>query len=313
MYFNSTPSSGLTIAAANALYLQKTVPDTATAQETFSAGIITTAVEPIDDTKTLNIGLSQITGALYLGKANSRIGDIGIGTGNGGTSQINIGSITTSTNIYGLATLNSKAATNLDVAASQTTGVLNIGTGLRTIATGNGGGINIGTGSTVALPIAIGSSSAITTIGGALKVSTVDTATAVKLLLGTTTSSGVDISKSGATTSILGNATIAGTLTATSGISTAAIDANVVPLVIGKGLSSETQLGIASKKTTILGSAASDINILTGTIKCGPLTANSIDTTTAGLLTIGGANCTGVTFSDTIGTTTFTGAIKTTG
>ena len=50
---------------------------------------------------------------------------------------------------------------------------------------------------------------------------------------------------------------------------------------------------------------------VTGLLTSNTLTTNSIDTTTAGNLTIGGNNCTGITFSDTVGATTFTGAINT--
>ena len=57
-FFNKvkTSSSGLTQTQANALYLQKTVPDTATSLETFSAGINTDNILPI--TNNLNIGTS---------------------------------------------------------------------------------------------------------------------------------------------------------------------------------------------------------------------------------------------------------------
>ena len=49
-YFTQSSSgsgSGLTKAQANALYLQKTIPDTAAALETFSAGISTNSIKAI--------------------------------------------------------------------------------------------------------------------------------------------------------------------------------------------------------------------------------------------------------------------------
>ena len=59
----STSGSGLTQSQANALYLQKTVADTATAQETFSGGILVSTVDG-----TGNLSLGQLTsGNVYIG------------------------------------------------------------------------------------------------------------------------------------------------------------------------------------------------------------------------------------------------------
>ena len=49
-----TSSGGFTEAEANTLYLRKTTPDTATAQETFNAGIVTPS---ITSTGTLSIAV----------------------------------------------------------------------------------------------------------------------------------------------------------------------------------------------------------------------------------------------------------------
>ena len=61
IYYNSSfytvaSTSGLTTAKANALYLQKTIPDTATAIETFSAGIYTGMISTNEAGGTLQIG-----------------------------------------------------------------------------------------------------------------------------------------------------------------------------------------------------------------------------------------------------------------
>ena len=56
-----TGSGGLTVAQANLLYLRKTVPDTATALETFQAGIYTDDIS--DNTGTITVkGINMING-----------------------------------------------------------------------------------------------------------------------------------------------------------------------------------------------------------------------------------------------------------
>jgi hypothetical protein len=63
-YVDESNSSGITQEQANALYLQKTIPDTATALETFSAGISATTVSATGDLSGANVTASNIiTGA----------------------------------------------------------------------------------------------------------------------------------------------------------------------------------------------------------------------------------------------------------
>ena len=59
-YFDSS-GTGLSRAQANALYLQKTMPDTATALETFNAGIKTNTIEALTSSGTLSLGISTNT------------------------------------------------------------------------------------------------------------------------------------------------------------------------------------------------------------------------------------------------------------
>jgi fibronectin-binding autotransporter adhesin len=91
-FYSQDTGSGISQAEANALYLRKTVPDTATAQETFNAGIITPTISstgtmsitsgsgltigPPDNT-TMNIGI------------NSSV-DINVGTGSRNSSPATI-------------------------------------------------------------------------------------------------------------------------------------------------------------------------------------------------------------------------------
>lgn len=63
-YVDESNSSGITQEQANALYLQKTIPDTATALETFSAGISATTVSATGDLSGATVTASGvITGA----------------------------------------------------------------------------------------------------------------------------------------------------------------------------------------------------------------------------------------------------------
>ena len=85
-FYGSDDTANLTEALANSLYLRKTVPDTATAVETFSSGITTNTINSVlpsdlvelipNGTGILNIGASSSrtsTGPIVLGNLNSLI------------------------------------------------------------------------------------------------------------------------------------------------------------------------------------------------------------------------------------------------
>jgi hypothetical protein len=70
-FFTSDSGSGLSEAQANAKYLRKTFPDTATALETFNAGIITPS---ISNTGTTDVNIksgNDSTGTITIGQKNS--------------------------------------------------------------------------------------------------------------------------------------------------------------------------------------------------------------------------------------------------
>jgi len=154
--FFATTTSGITLAQGNSVYLQKTTPDTASALETFNGGIVTGSIERNSTSNTLTLypsmGLTQ----------NMGIGNAGT-TWTSGVPTIQIGGITGysvncgSLNFNGTAINNAVAPTSqaLSLGLSQTTGVLNIGTGARNTG-GNGGAINIGTNPSNTAPINIG-------------------------------------------------------------------------------------------------------------------------------------------------------------
>ena len=97
-YFASN-TANLTQSQANALYLQKTTADTATALETFSSGISTNSLAPTSASSQMDIGSSS-TGVINIGVTSGRSQIIHIGDGNsnvaGGSVHINNGTSTAS-------------------------------------------------------------------------------------------------------------------------------------------------------------------------------------------------------------------------
>lgn len=91
-FFKTDTSSGLTETAANALYLRKTVADTATAQETFTSGIITQGNSTIG---TVGSGTLTINRPITIGySVQPTSGQIGH------TTYLTINNSTNATNYY---------------------------------------------------------------------------------------------------------------------------------------------------------------------------------------------------------------------
>ena len=157
---------GITQAQANALYLQKTTPDTATAVETFSSGILTTSVDVPTSSSNMNIANGLSSGTINFGIANVRTGIIHIGDGNnlsaGANIHINNGTSNASnTNIMNGST--TSGACNI-MTGNTCTGSVNI-------ATGSGSStVNIGTGTTTGV-ISLGNSANSVTFGSPLNLS----------------------------------------------------------------------------------------------------------------------------------------------
>ena len=139
-FYIPTSTTGITVSQANLLYLQKTTPDTASAVETFSGGIVT--------------GVIDSPGSII---------PINIGTSNGAPNVI--GTTSSQTTIYGTAvinnTLNSSNILPLTSGGAfsmcSNNGTLNIATGaLRTQP------ININTSATSTATLNLGSASSTT-------------------------------------------------------------------------------------------------------------------------------------------------------
>jgi hypothetical protein len=153
-------TGGLSQAQANALYLRKTFPDTATALETFNSGVATASVSSTSSSTNMTIG-SNLAPSQTL-----TLGSTGTTTINNGTLQsqtivavtpasnmtigatssagINIGNAGVSTtNLYGTV----QAGT---IDAFTTTGTLNLGQnlvgGTLNVATGSNNDVNVGIG-----------------------------------------------------------------------------------------------------------------------------------------------------------------------
>jgi hypothetical protein len=91
---------GFTQAQANLLYLKKTTPDTATANETFQAGLKTNSIEPLNDGDATIIAGSSGFNPIQIANANSRnaLGTISIGSGSTSSGVISLGSGNASSN-----------------------------------------------------------------------------------------------------------------------------------------------------------------------------------------------------------------------
>jgi hypothetical protein len=149
-YFN-TSGTGLTQTQANALYLQKTVSDTATALESFTGGVAVNTIQPTSATGDMSIYPAQTGGNLYIGvnstSSSGRTGTVHIADGNsmpsGANVHINNGTTNQSnTNIMNGAT--TSGTCNIMTGAT-TTGTVNICTG---ISTGQSSTVHISDGTT---------------------------------------------------------------------------------------------------------------------------------------------------------------------
>ena len=173
--FYTFMTTGLTQSQANALYLQKTTPDTATAVETFSSGILTTSVDVPTSSSGINIGVGSTSGTINIGTASVRTGGINIGNGSsvasGANTNINNGTPNASnTNIMNNST--TSGSCNI-MTGSTSTGIVNIatGTGSSVVNISNGtttGAVNIGN-----LTNAVTISSSSLTLGTPFKTLTV--------------------------------------------------------------------------------------------------------------------------------------------
>jgi hypothetical protein len=132
--FFVTSGVGLTVSQANAKYLQKTIPDTATALETFSNGILADAINPTTTTGTIQIGQAETNSNVEIAAQASRSTVLHLGDGNLASGAIHIGN--------GAGSSNNIQILNGNYTSGQTAGTVNILSG--TNAVGKiGGNMNL--------------------------------------------------------------------------------------------------------------------------------------------------------------------------
>ena len=159
-------SGSLTLATATGLFLNKNATDTATALETFTAGVATDIIQPVTSTDDLAIYPAQTSGNLYIGvdslSSSGRSGTVHLADGNNAPSGANVhinNGTTNSSNTNIMNGANTFGSINM-MTGSTSGGNINIGNGIGSSQTIK---INIGSGTTIS-PIYIGNSANVTNI-----------------------------------------------------------------------------------------------------------------------------------------------------
>ena len=127
--FNSSfyDTEAFTETQANALYLRKTTPDTATALETFNVGILSSSLDSLTPTSDLNIAATQTTGDINIANGAARGGSaiVNISSGTNNSSSVNIMTGTNTNGTFSLRTGSGFGAINIGTGAN--TGSITIG------------------------------------------------------------------------------------------------------------------------------------------------------------------------------------------
>jgi hypothetical protein len=254
-------SSGFTQSQANALYLRKTVPDTATAVENFAGGITTSSIETKTTADDLNIGTTNLA-LINIGTDPARFTDITIG--NSSCSLVSPNRISTAE----VDCFNPGGA--LTLANSMTDGLINIGPNLTLGSIYVGAGIDRVSGSVI--HIADGDN--------------LPTGANLHLNNGTTNASN---------TAIMNGSTTSGTCNVMTGLTTS----GTVNICTGTGVTQSGKVNISTGSTTgvvTIGNSANSASfkcpialtyapsLITGTTQLGYKIA-----ATAGVTTISGA------------------------
>jgi len=271
-YFTSTNTGSLTQSQANALYLQKTVQDSASAVETFTGGILADSIQSITGTSSI---FSTTMSSLSIGSLASAIscgGSSTTTTMNGslltsnavnlavGDNSTNIPSTNWVNNFWVLVKGQANTWSQVNTFSSSIlcpivnySGTMNIGNSATTLnigtETNRTAGIHIGDGNTNTsgvVHIANGTSN--------------NTTNAVRILDGTGSTGSVNIGVSGTTTNLNGTVNVGGALTCNStatisgtatlngtanlnGTTNITSQVNTNPIVLGSVATSSTQMG----------------------------------------------------------------------
>jgi hypothetical protein len=241
---------------------------------TTGSGSITTNTGNISSTSgnitTAGTGAISTTGTGSISTASGSISSTGIVTG---------------TSVISPSFNASTALLDVGIATTQTSGVLNIGTGAR-LTSGSGGGINIGTNGTVSIPINIGggaSSAGSINIG---QIGAIAGSTTTNINTSSVSTGGLNL---GTTT---GASTLKGSTLALSSATTLGITSGTTMSI---NCSASNALSIGTSGTSAITLGASGIT----TTSTGPLSSTGLLTATAGL-TLGsgkGITCGGAVYS----------------
>lgn len=245
-FFTSTTDtgSGLTETAANALYLRKTVTDTATALETFNEGIVTPS---ISSTGALIIATEASAGTVNIGSGENILSIEGSITSinESGAQQTNIG-----TNVVGSSTnINSRAIAIANGTNFQgTVNIMNGGTSTGTI--------NIGKATTFPAP-----TNTTTNIQGETNINVTGTTSTT---IGNTTGGTISLSSNNIT---IGNSTTSTTMNATNIKQSMSLSGGfIIEKVVGNTTSVSSMSTTFNRKSTSSLSAISCYTIASGAI-----------------------------------------------
>jgi hypothetical protein len=250
--FYNVMTTGLTQSQANALYLQKTTPDTATAVETFSSGILTTKVDVSTSGSNMDIATGSSSGNINIATAGARTGNINIGSGAASSGVITIGSTTSSSLFYGtslylqspqsgsydnyiqlLGIANSLRTGPLTIAPSITSGSIYLGVDA-SATTGRTGIIHIGDGNNLPAGANIHINNGTTNASTTNIMNGTTTSGTCNIMTGTTSTGIVNIATGSGSSSVnISNGTSTGTVNIGNG--TNAVNINSSYLTLGTG------------------------------------------------------------------------------
>ena len=289
--FFTTPPTGLTQTQANAIYLRKTTPDTASALETFTGGIKANTINGAGSS--LTIGAS--TPSIQIGaNAGANVVYISAGTGH---VIIDTPLVLVNNELIAYE-LNTTLLTTSFLDQSYPD-ILVIGD---TMATS----VDIGA---VAIPTNIKgalNTTGLTTATGGIKTNTIDVASASALDIGTTTSTSVNVAKLNVSLNVKGSMQCTQQVYPNGGLDTLSASALNIGTTVSK--SGAINIGTGASRTGVIHigdgnsvsggihigngtSASNNVNILNGATSTGSV---NIGNNTSGTITIGGTGALGL-------------------
>ena len=270
--FWASSTGALTENAANLLYLQKTVVDTASALETFSGGLLTNSVGALAITSNLDIATSQTSGILNIGTLSTREASAVINIGASG------GLHTIVMDTSSLANTNAAPAIAIGTSASAKTVKINNNSNSVHCSSIDLKGASINhIVANSATPITIGDGQT-NSVGGLLigcsAAGNIRTSAPIKIGADSTSTCVITIGASGSSTSLLGSTTVP-TLTFPSNLSNAVNSAYLTSHYVPN--STDTTLaGIKTFTSNILATGIGGASAGVGFAFCSTTTSGAV-------------------------------------